>query len=68
MIRHADEDGFSTLCGITDNCSEDFFDDPNNLVGYGNEKECTCKRCMKKWEKEKKKMDEIILSFGKKIT
>lgn len=60
MVSYANIDGFRTLCGITEACSEDFFDDPTNLVEFGKEKEVTCKKCLAAWEKEIKEIDRII--------
>lgn len=53
MVKYWDDDGtFKTMCGITEACSEDFYDDHTNTVEYGNEKETTCKNCLKSFKSE----------------
>lgn len=58
MVLVADNDGFQTLCGIGDGCSELFFDEMP-LVEYGNKKDTTCKICLRKWALEEAKLEEM---------
>lgn len=45
MIRVCDNEGsFRTLCGISESCSESFWEDPKNLVPFGST-ETDCKKC-----------------------
>lgn len=41
MVFIADMEGFLTLCGINDACSESFYYNTDNLVEFGNEKGAT---------------------------
>lgn len=41
-------EGFSTVCGINDGCSEKFLD-ADVLVDFGNQNETTCKKCLTKF-------------------
>ena len=51
MIFFGDIDfGFSTMCGITDDCSEDFFDNAE-LYEYGDYSKVNCKKCLLKFKK-----------------
>ena len=54
----SDNDGFETLCGIDDGCSEEFFEQ-SPMVKYADKKHTTCKRCLLKWEKEEAKAEEM---------
>ena len=61
MIRITYSDGgFSTLCGIDESCSEEFYDDPNVLVAYGDKENTTCKRCLLAWAKEEEWIENEI--------
>ena len=43
MIRHADEDTFSTMCGQTDESSSERFKENENFAGFGEtEKTTSC--------------------------
>lgn len=46
-----DEDSFITLCGINEGCSEQFYDDPHNLVEFSNYGQATCKKCLSRFDK-----------------
>lgn len=63
MVRYADNDGFRTMCGIDDSCSEDFYYTAGNIVQFGRESETTCKRCLASYRKEmgkhKKRIAEL---------
>ena len=55
-------EGFSTVCGITDECSEKFFDEAV-LVAFGNKDETTCKRCLKRFSEMLTKRDIEVTGF-----
>jgi len=67
MLLYQDDEGFSTLCGITEACSDNFFEDYNSRVSYGDEQNTTCKRCLLKWEREKLEIDEILAEFERMV-
>ena len=46
MIKYADTESFTTMCGIDDGCSEDFWLDETTLIEFGNISKCTCKKCI----------------------
>lgn len=52
MIRYSDDESFRTMCGIDDGASEAFYDDPNNLVDFGNTEKTTCRICLSRYQKE----------------
>ena len=52
MVLFADEESFSTLCGIDDGCSETFYENVGRyVVEFGNDKKTTCKRCLARFGK-----------------
>jgi len=66
MILTADNDGFQTLCGIDEGCSEAFFDE-NPLVEYANRKATTCKICLRKWAAEEAKAEKMEAFLLEKV-
>ena len=63
MIFIADLEGFVTLCGINETCSEAFYDDPDNLVEFGNEKATTCKVCLAAFRRQLKEHEKQLETF-----
>jgi len=64
MVLFADNEGFTTLCGITDGCSEAFYDSPDNLAEFGDEKNTTCKKCLPKFKKMLTKHDKEVAELS----
>lgn len=67
MILYADYEGFCTICGINDSCSEDFFEAGYNLVEFGNRAETTCKKCLEAWDKKIEEFNEAQRQLKKMV-
>lgn len=51
MALYVDEDSFRTLCGISERCSESFYENlGQRLAEFGNDKKTTCKKCLKQFD------------------
>jgi len=63
MIRYSDDESFRTMCGIDDGASEAFYNDPNNLVDFGNTEKTTCSICLSRYQNElnaeRERIDQI---------
>lgn len=55
-------EGFLTVCGIDDGCSEHFYENAE-LVDFGNEKETTCKKCLAGFKRLLTKHDKEVNSI-----
>lgn len=67
MIMWAEAgEGFRTVCGIDDGCSEKFWDSAT-LTVYGDTKKTTCKKCLAAFysqlKREEKEMAKIKRTF-----
>ena len=51
MVLIADNEGFTTLCGINDGASEAFLDQ-DTLVEYGRTDETTCAHCKRIFQRQ----------------
>lgn len=50
MILLSDQEGFTTVCGIDDGCSESFKNDAK-FSYFGDSRKTTCKKCLKRFAK-----------------
>jgi hypothetical protein len=65
MCLFADEESFSTLCGIDDGCSEKFYECFGKyVVSFGNDKKTTCKKCLARFSKMLAKHDSEVSALS----
>lgn len=48
MILLSDQEGFTTVCGIDDGCSDNF-KDTAKFSNFGDERKTTCKKCLQRF-------------------
>jgi len=51
-------EGFSTVCGINDGCSAEFYDSAT-LVDFGDVAKTSCKNCLRRFKKLEAKENEL---------
>ena len=63
MVLFGDEESFTTMCGITEDSSEAFWDKAL-LFDYMDNGHVNCKRCLKVFKQEYLRMKEVEKMFG----
>jgi hypothetical protein len=62
MILFSDQEGFTTVCGIDDGCSDNF-KDTAKFSNFGDEAKTTCKKCLQRFRKMLTNHDIEVLSI-----
>jgi len=63
MVHHNSDESFWTMCGITEECSNDFFEHAK-FAPFGDKVKTTCKKCLAAYEKAEEKHDQVLKNLS----